>query len=112
MPEESIKSPTLDKNFAPKRSYIHNFKIVVKYVVDCLKQDKVFFTHGSVVNFITAFELNVWSHDLNADFKLKHCLFGIFKLTKNAYRDKYSYFPYDIEFDSGSLRSVPNFEWG
>ena len=49
---------------------------------------------------------------IKADFTLKVCLLGAVKLTKNADPDKYSYFGYGIGFDSCSLFSVPNFDWG
>ena len=50
--------------------------------------------------------------NLNADFTLKDHLFGAVKLTKNPDPDKYSYSGYGIGFDSRSLFSVPNFDWG
>ena len=50
--------------------------------------------------------------DLNIDFNLKSCLFGAVKLIKNTDLDKYSYSGYGIGFDSRSLSSFPNFNWG
>ena len=46
-----------------------------------------------VVNFFIVYELNRWSKDLNAQFTLKECLLGNFRISKNAHPDKY--------FDSG-----------
>ena len=42
--------------------------------------------HGTVLNLFFFFvcKLDIWSHDLNTRFKLKDCLFGVVKLTKNA----------------------------
>ena len=49
---------------------------------------------------------------MNAEFTLKECLFGNVKITKNTDPDKYNYSRYGIVFDSRSLFSVPNFDWG
>ena len=62
--------------------------------------------------FINCQELDKWSQDLNAKFTLKDCLFGNVKLTKNADPNKYSYSGYGIGFDSRSIFSVLNFDWG
>ena len=48
----------------------------------------------------------------NAEFSLKDCLFGAVKLTKNANPNEYSYSGHGIGFDSHSLFSIPNFDWG
>ena len=50
--------------------------------------------------------------DLKADFTLKDCLLGAVKLIKKVDPDKHSYSRYDIVFDSCSLFSFPNFDWG
>ena len=39
-------------------------------------------------------------------------MFGAVKLTKNTNPNKYSYSGYGIGFDSRSLFSIPNFDWG
>ena len=39
-------------------------------------------------------------------------MFGNVKIIKNVDPDKYSYAGYGTEFDSCSLFSIPNFEWG
>ena len=49
---------------------------------------------------------------MNAEFTLKDCLLGNVKITKMADPDKYSYSGYRIVFDSHSLCSIPNFDWG
>ena len=54
----------------------------------------------------------VWSQELNAKFTLKDCLFGNVKITKNADPNKYFYSGYGIGFNSRSLFSIPNFDWG
>ena len=65
--------------------YIYNSKIVVKFEGNCLKQDKVPFSHRNVVKVI----LDTWLRNLTACFTLKYCLFGAAKMTKNVDPHKY-----------------------
>ena len=65
-----------------------------------------------VVNLFIVYELDRWSQDLNAKFTLKDCLFGNVKTTKSADPNTYSYSGFGIGFDSPSLFSIPNFDWG
>ena len=57
-------------------TYIHNSNISVKFEENCLKQNKVSFTHENVVNVFIVYQLDIWSRDLNSEFTLKDCLFG------------------------------------
>ena len=41
--ESTITRATSDNICATKPTYIHNYKIAVKFEGNCLKQDKVFF---------------------------------------------------------------------
>ena len=66
------------------------------------------FTSKNVVNLFIAYELDVWSQDLNIVFTLKDCFFRVVKLTKNNESDKYSYSKYVIGSDSRSLFSISN----
>ena len=51
--EENITTPaTLNKSFTLKLIYIGNYKIDVKFEGNNLKQDKVSFSHGNVVNIL------------------------------------------------------------
>ena len=54
----------------------------------CLKQSKISYTHGKVVNIYIVYELDASSSNVN-DQTLKNCLFGAVTLTKNAGIDKY-----------------------
>ena len=76
-----------------------------------LKTDKLIFTWTDEVNLLIVYELNRWLKDFNANFNLKDCSFGAVKITKTADPDKYSYLGYGIGFNSGSLFSIPNFDW-
>ena len=49
---------------------------------------------------------------LNAKFALNDYFFGNVKITKNTDPNKYSYSGYGIEFDSSSVFSIQNFDWG
>ena len=62
-------------------SYIGN-KTRVEFKGGCLKQDKVIYDHGKVVNVYTVYNLN--------------CLFGAVSLTKNADNDKYFGYVFDL----------------
>ena len=55
--DESINSPiTSDYCFTPK-SY-HGTKTSVKFDGSCLKQDKITYTHGKIVNMCIVYEVN------------------------------------------------------
>ena len=85
-----IKSP--DISLAP--ALISTYKgAYPKFNGICLKQDKIAFNHGKIVNVLES-SLN------NFDPTLKDCLFGAVKLTKNNDIDKYKYSGYGIGFDS------------
>ena len=74
---------------------------------EAVKKNIEHFTLKNLVNLFIAYELDTWSRDLNTDFTLKDCLFGVVKLTKNADRDKYVYAGYGIGFDLRWEFSLP-----
>ena len=87
---ESIKPPTTsDNSLTPELNY-YDTKIRVKFTGGCLKQPKISYTNGKVVNIYTVFELSASSFN-NNDPTLKSCLTGAVTLTKNADVDKYGY---------------------
>ena len=56
--DESTKRPsTYNKMFNPSVNYVHT-KARVKFNADCLKQEKISFDHGKVVNIYIVFEVN------------------------------------------------------
>ena len=80
---ESIKPPTTsDNSLTPALSY-YGTKTRVKFTGSCLKQSKVSYTHGKVVNIYIVYERGASSSHSN-DPTLKSCLFGTVTLTKNA----------------------------
>ena len=80
--------------------YLGN-KIRIKFTGSCLKQPKISYTHGAIVNIYIVYELGA-SSSHNNDPTLKHCLFGAVTLTKNTDVDKYGYSGYGIGFDGRS----------
>ena len=104
---ETIKPPTTsDNSLTPVVSY-YGTKTRVKFTGSCLKQPKISYTHGKVVNIYIVYELGA-SSSHNNDPTLKNCLFGAVTLTKNADIDKYGYSGYGIGFDRKSVFSFPS----
>ena len=108
---ETIKPPTTsDNSLTPAVSY-HGTKTRVKVIRSCLKQPKILYTHGKVINIYVVYELGASrSHD--NDPTLKSCLFGAVTLTKNADINKYGYSCYGIGFDRKSSFSSPSGGFG
>ena len=108
---ESIKPPTTsDNSLTPILSY-YGTKMRVKFTEGCLKQPKVPYSHGKVVNIYIVYELGA-SSSHNNDPTLKNCLFGVVTLPKNADIDKYGYSGYGTGFDRRSSFSFPGGEFG
>ena len=85
---ESIKPPTTsDNSITPALNYCCT-KARVKLTGSCLKQPKISYTHGKVVNIYIAYELGASSSHSN-DPTLNNWLFGAVTLTKNADINKY-----------------------
>ena len=108
---ETIKLPaTSDNSLTPALSY-YGVKTRVKFYGSCLKQPKVSYTHGTIVNICIVYELGASSSHDN-DSALKNCLFGAVTLTKNADIDKYGYSGYGIGFDRKSSFSFAGCRFG
>ena len=69
-----------DNSLTPELSY-YGTKTRVKFTGNCLKQSKISYTHGKIVNIYIVYELGASSSHVN-DYKLKNCLFGAVTLTK------------------------------
>ena len=81
-------------------------KISVKFNGSCLKQDKVTYNHGAIVNIYIVYEI---SKIYNSTYPtLENCLFGAVSLTKNAYVDQYKYSRYGIGLDRKNEFSFGN----
>ena len=78
---ESIKTPaTPDNSLTPELSY-YGTRARVQFTGNCLKQSKISYTHGKIVNIYIVYELGASSSHVN-DPTLKNCLFGAVTLTK------------------------------
>ena len=108
---ETIKLPaTSDNSLTPALSY-YGTKTRINVYGSCLKQPKLSYTHGTIVNIYIAYELGASSSHSN-DPTLKNWLFGAVTLTKNADIDKYGYSGYGIRFDRRSSFSFPGGRFG
>ena len=81
-------------------------KTRVEFSGSCLKQDKVTFNHGKIVNIYIVYEI---SKSINiSDYPtLENCLFGAASLAKNVDIDRYGNSGYCIGFDSHGSFSFP-----
>ena len=97
--DEIIKpTTTSDNSLTPALSYIGN-KARVKFDGGCLKQDKITFTHGLIVNIYIVYELRFSNHRYDGYPTLENSLLGAVKATKNVDIDKYKYSWYGISLD-------------
>ena len=90
-----IKTP--NHNITPNVDY-YGTKTRVKLNGNYLKQDKVTFNHGKVVNIYIVYEIR---KRLNISYypTLENCLFRAVSLTKNADIDQYKNSVYEMGFD-------------
>ena len=58
-------------------------KTRIKFIIDCLKQQKVTCKHGNIVNIYIVYSLGASSSNFS-DPTIKNCLFEAVTLTKNA----------------------------
>ena len=70
----------------------------VRFSGSCLKQDKITYNHGKIVNIYIVYEINK-NGNTGSDPTLENRLFGAVSLTKNANIDRYQYSGYGIGFD-------------
>ena len=87
-------------------------KARVKFSGSCLKQDKVTYTHGKIVNIYIVYEINKKDNTIISDPTLENCLFGAVTLTKHVNIDKYGYSGYGIGFDRKESFSFPSGGYG
>ena len=98
MSDERINSITASNYSVTPFLVYYGTKTRVEFSGSYLKQDKVTFNHGKVVNIYIVYEI---SKSINiSDYPtLENWLFGTVSLTKNADIDKYKYSGYGIGFD-------------
>ena len=89
MSNQKISSTTTSNyNQAPEPVY-DNARINLSFNTDLLKQDKVTYNHGPIVNIYIVYRLAPIIN--NSGVTLEKCLFGAVKLTKNADIDNKKY---------------------
>ena len=75
---------------------------------DSLRQSKVTFNNGKIVNIYTVYEISS-TITSQSSFTLKNSLFGAVRITKNVDISKYKYSGYGIDFDrKGSFLHTDN----
>ena len=104
----SIKTP--DYGITPKLNY-YGTETRVEFNGSCLKQEKITYTHGKLVNIYTVYELTSSTSEEN-DPTIKNSLFGAVTLTKNADNDGYGYSVYGIVFHGRGSFSFPGIGLG
>ena len=105
MSDKSVKlSATSNKVINPSVDYFGT-KARVKCNGEFLKQEKITFNHGKIVNIYSLYEIerivNISSYPT-----LENCLFGAVKLTKHVDIDQYKYSGYGIGFDRKGFFSI------
>ena len=108
---ETIKPPSTSDNSLTSGVSYYGTKTRVKFIGSCLKQPKIAYTPGTIVNIYIVYRLGASGFN-NNDPTLKNCLFGPVTLTKNADIDKYRYSGYGIWFDIRSSFSIPGGGFG
>ena len=82
-------------------------KARVRLSGDCLKQEKITFNHGKIVNIYIVYEIER-SVDISSYPTLENCLLGAVELTKHVDVDLYKYSKYGIWFDRKGSFSIGN----
>ena len=98
-------SNTSKNSLAPELDYINHAKMRAKFDGSCLKQDKICFNYKGIVNLFMVYEINLRSLNLDGKFTLSDSLFDVVQLTRNADRNKYSYYRY-MGFDTHGTFSL------
>ena len=74
-------------------------KIRVRFSESCLKQDKITYTDGKIVNIYIVYEINKKDNTITSDPTPENSLFSAVTLTKNVNIDSYGYPGYGTGFD-------------
>ena len=88
--DESIKPPTTSNKFFNPSLYFIGTKARARFSGDSLKQEKITFNHGKIVNIYIVYEIEK-SVNISSYPTLENCLFGAVKLTKHIDVDLHKY---------------------
>ena len=111
MSDERINSITASNYSVTPFLDFYGTKTRVEFSWSCLKQDKVTFNHGKIVNIYIVYEISK-SINISNYLTLESCLFGAVILTTNSDIDKYGYSGYGIGFDRHGSFSFPGTRLG
>ena len=104
----SVKASSL--SITPFLDY-YGTKTRVEFNGSCLKQSKITYTHGKIVNIYIFYETSK-NNNISNYPSLENCLFGAVSLTRNADIDRYGYSGYGIGFDRHGSFSFPGIRLG
>ena len=105
--DKTIKPPAgSDNSLTPLIDYVGD-KIRIKFTGSCLKQPKMHYIHGTIVNIYIVYELGASGSNKNHP-----TFFGAVALTKNTDINKYGYSGYGTGFDRRSSFSFPGCGFG
>ena len=100
--DENTTAPTTTDYILHPHLSCFGTKNRVEFNISCLKQDKITYNHGKVVNVYIVYEISK-NYDRGSYPTLENCLFGAVALTKTADIDisinKYKYSVYGNGFD-------------
>ena len=96
--DERLNSNTASNYTITAELSYYGTKIRVEFNGNCLKQDKVTYNHGKIVNIYIVNEISK-NYSVSTYPTLENCLSGVVSLTKNADTDQYKYSGYGIGFD-------------
>ena len=96
--DESIKPPSTFTNILNLSLNYFVIKTRLEFKESCLKQDKISFNHGKIVNIYSVYKINKYFNISNFPTQ-ENCLFGAIKLTKHPDINQYKYSGYGIAFD-------------
>ena len=103
--EKTGSTKTSNYDQSPRLVY-DNGRIKLNFSGEPLKQEKITYSHGLMVNIYVVYRLAPRTN--NSDVTLENRQFGAVKLTKIADIDKYKYSGYGIGFDSKGSFSYPS----
>ena len=107
MSDEIIKPPSTFPNILnPLLNYV-GIRIRVEVKGSCLKQDKISFDHGKIVNIYIVYEINRY-FNISSYQTLENVLFDTVELTKHPDIDQYKYSGCVVGFDRKGFLSLGN----
>ena len=95
---EAINSNTASNHSITPELSFYGTKTRVEFNGSCLKQNKVTYNHGAIVNTYIVYEI-IKNYNINSYPTLESYLFGAINLNKHFDIDQYKCFGYGIGFD-------------